>query len=144
MLWPSAAKRGILKTTTANLSDMAKNPNAKRAGELSEYRPEDIQNLARCMKDPIFFMENYIMVKHPKRGLVPLVLYDYQKRMVDALMNHKDIVMLASRQMGKCCQVETTINTVTKPSGFKKLLLKVVDRDTHDRIFGNQPEKNED
>lgn len=78
-----------------------KNPKAKRAHENSEFRPEDIVDLARCMRDAEFFFTKFIKVKHPTKGLVPLELYGYQKRMLDALLNHKDVVMLCSRQLGK-------------------------------------------
>lgn len=78
-----------------------KNPKVKRAFEDSEFRPEDIVDLAKCMKDAEFFFTKFVKVKHPTKGLVPLELYDYQKRMLDALLNHKDVVMLCSRQLGK-------------------------------------------
>ncbi|WP_407305428.1 terminase large subunit domain-containing protein [Acinetobacter sp.] len=78
-----------------------RNPKSKRPNESSEYTPENIQDLLKCMKDPIYFFSKFIKVKHPKKGLVPLELYQYQERMVDALLNHKDVVMLCSRQMGK-------------------------------------------
>lgn len=80
---------------------MPKSPNQKRAHESSEYAPEHLVELARCSKDPIYFMKHYVKVKHPKKGWVPLELYHYQERMVDALLNHRDVIMLCSRQMGK-------------------------------------------
>lgn len=80
---------------------MAKNPGLKRAYETSEYTPQSAIELARCMKDPIYFMENYVKVQHPTRGAVPFILYDYQKEMVDAIHNNKDTILLCSRQMGK-------------------------------------------
>lgn len=78
-----------------------KNPNVRRPGETSEYTPEQIADLKRCMVDPIFFFEKYIKVKHPTKGLVPFVLHPYQKRMIEALMTHSNIAILASRQVGK-------------------------------------------
>jgi hypothetical protein len=78
-----------------------KNPNVKRPGETSEFYPEYIVDLKRCIVDPIFFFEKYVKVKHPTKGLVPFVLHPYQKRMVEALMTHKDVIMLCSRQTGK-------------------------------------------
>lgn len=78
-----------------------KNPNVRRPGETSEYTPENIMDLKRCMQDPVYFFENFVKVKHPTQGLVPFKLFDYQKRILDALMNHKDVCILASRQLGK-------------------------------------------
>ena len=78
-----------------------RDPNSRRPGQTAEYLPENIQDLARCMRDPVFFIEKFVKVKHRTRGLVPLELYCYQHRMLDAILNHKDVVMLCSRQLGK-------------------------------------------
>lgn len=80
---------------------MAGNPNIKRPFAEAEYTPETIHDLKRCMEDPVFFMEKYVKVAHPKHGVVPFKLYDYQKRMVKAIHEQKDTCILASRQLGK-------------------------------------------
>lgn len=73
----------------------------KRPNTQDEFTPDMVLELRRCTRDPIYFMENYIRVVHPKKGSVPFMLYDFQKRMVDAVHNNKDVVILASRQLGK-------------------------------------------
>ncbi len=78
-----------------------KNEQIKRANSDSEYTPNDIIELKRCMADPFYFMSNYVKVVHPTEGPVPFKLYDYQVRMVDAVHNNKDVIILASRQLGK-------------------------------------------
>lgn len=78
-----------------------KNPQLKSAYSQDEYTPEMVMELKRCMQDPIYFMQKYIRVVHPKKGSVPFKLYDYQIKMVDAIHNNKDTVILASRQLGK-------------------------------------------
>lgn len=80
---------------------MAKNPNLKRAHAEDEYTGESVLELKRCKEDPIYFMEKYIKVMHPKKGAVPFVLYEYQKEMVMAIHENKDTILLCSRQMGK-------------------------------------------
>jgi hypothetical protein len=80
---------------------MAKNPNLKRAHATSEFSSSNIQELIRCKKDPIYFMEKYVKVQHPTKGMVPFVLYPYQKEMVLAIHENKDTILLCSRQMGK-------------------------------------------
>jgi len=77
-------------------NDYLKAPNAE-----SEYTPQMIQELARCSKDPVYFMRNYIFVQHPKHGRVPFDLYDYQEEMVDCIHNNRHSIVLASRQVGK-------------------------------------------
>jgi hypothetical protein len=80
---------------------MAKNPNLKRAHETSEFLPENVLELSRCMADPIYFMTHFVKVTHPTKGSVPFILYDYQKEMVLAIHENKDTILLCSRQMGK-------------------------------------------
>jgi hypothetical protein len=80
---------------------MALNPNIKKAHSTSEYTPENLIDLQRCMEDPIYFMTKFVKVQHPTKGLLPFELYDYQVDMVRAVHEHKDVVILASRQLGK-------------------------------------------
>lgn len=80
---------------------MAKNPNLKRAHATSEFSGANIQELIKCKKDPIYFMEKYVKVQHPTKGAVPFILYPYQKEMVLAIHENKDTILLCSRQMGK-------------------------------------------
>jgi hypothetical protein len=80
---------------------MPANPAIKRPNSTNEYTPELIQELVRCQRDPIYFIENYIMVVDPVKGAVPMILYEYQKEMITSIHNNKDTIILASRQMGK-------------------------------------------
>jgi hypothetical protein len=77
-------------------NEYLKAPNAE-----SEYSPQMIQELAKCSKDPVYFMRNYVFVQHPKHGRVPFDLYDYQEEMVDCIHNNRHSIVLASRQVGK-------------------------------------------
>ena len=78
-----------------------KNPQLKRAYAESEFSPLSIQELKKCKNDPIYFMINYLKVAHPTKGAVPFKLYDYQIDMVKCIHENKDVVILASRQLGK-------------------------------------------
>ncbi len=73
----------------------------KRAYAETEYTPESIQELVRCKKDPIYFICNYIYVQHPTRGKVLFDLYDYQRELIDHLLNERWVIALLARQMGK-------------------------------------------
>lgn len=57
--------------------------------------------MAKCMRDPIYFMCNYMKVQHPVRGSVPFEMYEYQKDAVRSFMTHKDSIVMLGRQMGK-------------------------------------------
>ena len=85
------------------------NPLLKRAGEKVEYTKEHIRELKKCMKDPIYFAEKYIKIVHVDKGLIPITLYDYQKRIIKALQEHRYNIVLSCRQSGKCCSINTII-----------------------------------
>jgi hypothetical protein len=101
----------------------------KRAFATSEYQPEFIQELIKCKRDPIYFIEKYVKVQHPTRGEMPFILYDYQKRIIDAIHNNKDTVVLASRQLGKCVVGSTQVTVAEMPTGWKLKLFNLFFRE---------------
>jgi hypothetical protein len=56
--------------------------------------------IGRCAEDPIFFIDNYIKVVHPVRGLVPFVLYPFQRRIVACFLKNRFTVLRKFRQAG--------------------------------------------
>ena len=85
----------------------------KRAHRESEFGPDQIIELQRCMLDPRYFIENYVKIQHPTKGSVPFVMYDYQVEMLDAIHNNKDTILLCSRQLGKTTVVSMYILWLT-------------------------------
>lgn len=80
---------------------MAKNPQLKKAFATDEYTPEMIMQLARCRKDPVYFIRNFVKVQHPTRGTIPFNMYEYQERYVRCLEDNRFVVTLQPRQCGK-------------------------------------------
>ena len=60
------------------------NPNLKKANVQQEWTKEELEEYARCMKDPIYFIRNYIKIVSLDEGLVPFELYDFQKEITFA------------------------------------------------------------
>ena len=85
------------------------NPLLKRAGEKVEMTKEHIREYKRCMEDPVYFAENYIKVVHVDRGLVPIELYDYQKKLLRAFQENRYNIVLSCRQSGKCVTGSTNV-----------------------------------
>lgn len=77
------------------------NPLLKRAGEKVEFSKEHIKEIKKCMKDPIYFSEKYIKIVHVDRGLIPIELYEYQKRILETLKKNRFNIILSCRQSGK-------------------------------------------
>jgi len=81
----------------------SKNTNVKKGNITTsvEMTPDQVRIFKRCATDPIYFIENYIYVRHPVQGRTIFKLYDYQIEMIDAYHNNKDVIILFPRQSGK-------------------------------------------
>jgi hypothetical protein len=73
----------------------------KRPNQNIDYTPDQILELRRCAIDPVYFIEKYVKVQHPKKGAIPLILYEYQKKCIKAFQENRWNILLASRQTGK-------------------------------------------
>lgn len=77
------------------------NPGLKKSNVVTEYTQEQLIEMARCARDPIYFIKNYIKIKHPKRGKINFDLYDYQEELVRMYMGNRFNIILSARQTGK-------------------------------------------
>ena len=77
------------------------NPNLKKANVQQEWTKEELQEYQRCMKDPQYFVENYIMIVSLDEGLVPFKLYDFQKEMIGTFHSNRFTICKLPRQSGK-------------------------------------------
>ena len=77
------------------------NTNLRPCGVDTPYTDEQAIEIAKCAKDPIYFISKYIKVIHPDRGLVLMELYEYQKRMIRTYHKNRFSIAKTSRQMGK-------------------------------------------
>jgi len=94
------------------------NPNLKRKNTKEEYTAEQITEIIRCSKDPVYFIENYIHIINLDDGLIKFKMYDYQKEFVTMLHENKRIIAKLSRQSGKCCSCNTLLS-LQKTTGFE-------------------------
>ncbi len=116
----------------------AKNERIKKAHTVTEYTPEQLDELEKCAADPIYFCRTYIKVQHPTKGAIPLELYDYQEEMIRMFIDERYSIVLSARQTGKCCLESTRLNTLTAPSNLKKVLLWIFNRRLYNAIFNTQ------
>ena len=77
------------------------NPNLKPIGYQHQFTPEQIQEIARCQEDPIYFIENYCHIVSLDRGLIKFKLYDCQKEKVRVILDNRKVVLMEGRQQGK-------------------------------------------
>ena len=95
-------------------SSYKSNPLLRPVGVDYPYTKEEIEEFVKCSKDPIYFIENYIKVVHPDRGLTSLKLFDFQEEMVTSYWKNRKTICLAARQMGKCLFINTPITIRNK------------------------------
>ena len=77
------------------------NPNIKKDGITSNFTKEQVLEYAKCMKDPVYFVERYAKIISLDKGLVSFKLYPYQQKMFKQFESHRFNVVLACRQSGK-------------------------------------------
>lgn len=73
----------------------------KKGYSKDRYGINQIDELRRCMADPIYFCEKYVKVQHPIKGRVPFKLYPYQVGLIEAFHTNQYCIALTARQMGK-------------------------------------------
>lgn len=81
------------------------NPRLKKAHTKSEFTEEQIIEFNKCADDPVYFMCNYIFIKHPMQGQILFEMYDYQKDLIKLYTENRYSIVLSARQTGK---TETT------------------------------------
>jgi hypothetical protein len=77
------------------------NPLLKKARKELSWTTEQILEMRKCKRDPIYFAEKYIKIVHVDDGLIPIRLYDYQKEIITKITNNRRVTVCTSRQAGK-------------------------------------------
>ena len=77
------------------------NSRLKQLGFSISYEAWQIEELARCFDDPIYFIESYCKIVSLDHGLVPFKLYDCQKNKVNTILNNRKVILMEGRQQGK-------------------------------------------
>lgn len=73
----------------------------KKAGVKTELTHEQDLEFDRCMDDPIYFVEKYCKILHVDDGVIPFQPYEYQKKMIRNLIEHRYTINILPRQAGK-------------------------------------------
>lgn len=115
-----------------------RNSRLKKSHTPVEYTQEQIQEVVKCMADPIHFMKNYVYIKHPVQGQILFSLFDYQEVMVNNFMHNRFCINLLPRQVGKTEVIsayllwfaifntdKTILVTSNKSDGAKEIIAKI-------------------
>ena len=77
------------------------NPNLKKANVTQEWTKDEVEEYTKCMKNPQYFIENYVRIVSLDEGLIPFTMYDFQKEMVGTFHNNRFTICKLPRQSGK-------------------------------------------
>lgn len=69
--------------------------------DIEDYAPEIQQReLLKCAMSFSYFCHKYVKIAHPKRGLIPFIIYKYQKRVIKEYENYRFNILSKFRQGG--------------------------------------------
>ena len=77
------------------------NASLKRAGIELPYTEKEVLELAKCVEDPIYFIDNYCYIVTLDHGIQPFKLYDCQKEKIETIHNNRKVIIMEGRQQGK-------------------------------------------
>ena len=63
-------------------------------------KQNQLNEIVKCGKDPIYFMNTYLKIQHPLRGLIPFATFPFQDDCVKDFNDHRFNIVLKSRQLG--------------------------------------------
>ncbi len=55
---------------------------------------------AKIKGNPTYFIEQYCVIRHPSHGVVPFLLWDWQRDVLGVFQREKRVIILKSRQLG--------------------------------------------
>ena len=92
------------------------NPLLKKIGVDVDYTQQQVEEFVKCARDPIYF-SRYIKIITLDHGLVPFEMYEFQKEMIKSFHDNRFVITKCPRQVGKCCDINTTIRLRNKATG---------------------------
>lgn len=77
------------------------NPLLKPTNVQINFTKEQVEELVRCVEDPIYFIRNYIKIIQLDRGAIPLDLYEFQETAIKTIIENRFVIAKWPRQSGK-------------------------------------------
>ena len=77
------------------------NPNLKKANTKIEFTKEQLLEFIQCREDPLYFAENYIKIVNVDQGLIPFVMWPFQKELIRKFHENRFNICMMPRQTGK-------------------------------------------
>jgi len=77
------------------------NPNLPNKHWKEEYTSDMVRHIKKSKVNLLHFAENFFYIIDPDEGKVVIELFPFQKRMLRTLRDNRNVILLASRQVGK-------------------------------------------
>lgn len=77
------------------------NSNLKAAGVQVQFTQDQVQEYIKCSRDPAYFIEKYAKIVSLDEGVVPFLMFPYQKRIIESIHKNKNTLGKLFRQAGK-------------------------------------------
>ena len=77
------------------------NSSLKRAGVEIEYTHDQLIEITKCIKDPVYFIRKYVKIVNVDEGLVPFNMWPFQEEMVKGFHANRFSIAKMPRQVGK-------------------------------------------
>ena len=77
------------------------NANLKASNVPINFTKEQVEEYAKCARDPVYFIINYVKIISLDKGLVPFELYDFQEEIVQSIHKNRFVIAKLPRQSGK-------------------------------------------
>jgi len=89
------------------------NPLLKKANTTHEFTEEQVFEIVKCMKDPVYFANNYVKIVTLDNGLQSFKPYHFQEKLINNFHKHRFNICKMPRQTGKMLSLDTPIPTPT-------------------------------
>lgn len=63
-------------------------------------KKEHLEEIVRCGKDPVYFINRYVKIQHPIKGTIPFSTFPFQNDCIRAYQEKRLNIVLKSRQLG--------------------------------------------
>jgi len=63
-------------------------------------RDEQVKEIIKCGRDPVYFINKYVKIQHSTRGRLPFETYPFQDECLEAFQQNRLNIILKSRQLG--------------------------------------------
>lgn len=77
------------------------NPKLRERGVVIKYTPQQIKEIYKCSKDPIYFIRNYIKIINVDEGIIFFNMYPYEEKVVNIVNENRFTILKFPRQSGK-------------------------------------------